>query len=398
MAIEKIRELQGGKGVYRIRFYHGRDETGKRIYLTETVEGKKEAEDRVDELKRLAKGGLSVAPSKMPFGKYLLWWLENVQKDALRERTFYEYRGVVERYVTGPRAPLPSVRRIRMDRLAHPALQGLYRTLQDSGLSAKTVRRLHAVIRQALAEAQRTGAAPRNAAALVKLPKVEKREVEAFTVAEAKRFLEAARGERYYALWALLLAGGLRPSEALGLAWEDVDLEAGRVRVQRVLSRVGVDGAPWKLLPPKTDKSRRTVPLPPFALQALKDHRRTQAEERLQLGAEYENNGFVFATPFGKPLDLANVNTRNFRGIMAAAGLGRWEGEGRGRRFLPAYRMYDLRHSCATHLLEAGENPKVVSERLGHCSVAFTMDVYAASLDTLQERAAERQEALYAHG
>jgi integrase len=109
----------------------------------------------------------------------------------------------------------------------------------------------------------------------------------------------------------------------------------------------------------------------------------------------------VFATEFGRPLDVSNLYDRNFRRIMAAAGLGEWEEvevgrkvEKKVRRFRPAYRMYDLRHTAATLLFGAGINPKVISERLGHSSVAFTMDVYAASLPDMQEEAAEKLETI----
>lgn len=102
----------------------------------------------------------------------------------------------------------------------------------------------------------------------------------------------------------------------------------------------------------------------------------------------------MFATEFGRPLDSSNLYDRNFRRIMSEAGLGAWVGEGRGRTFQPAFRMYDLRHTAATLLLRAGVHPKVVSERLGHSSVAFTLDVYSASLPDMQEEAAEKLEAM----
>ena len=221
---------------------------------------------------------------------------------------------------------------------------------------------------------------------------------------EAERFLKAAREDRYFALWAVLLTGGLRPSEAIALQWPDVDFEGARIHVQRTLVRRGVEG-PYQLLPPKTDRARRVVVLPSFAAQALRAHRVAQAEERLLVGAEYTNDGFVFATEFGRPLDIANLGNRNFAQIMQRAGLGTWmevevgkRVKKRGRRFRPTYRMYDLRHTAATLLLRGGVNPKVTSERLGHSSVAFTMDVYSASLPDLQAEAAEKMEEMLGAG
>ena len=266
------------------------------------------------------------------------------------------------------------------------------------------LRSLHAVIRSGLAHAARTGELDRNVADLVVLPKQERREVEAMTAAEAEMFLKAAKSDRYFAVWCVLLSGGLRPSEALGLQWSDVDFDSSRLHVQRTLVRRGTD-EPWKLLPPKTDRARRVVVLPGFAVKALRAHRAAQVEERLLVGSEYEDNGFVFATEFRRPLDASNLYDRNFRRIMAAAKLGTWEevpikkgANKTARRFRPAYRMYDLRHTAATLLLRAGVNPKVTSERLGHSSVAFTMNVYSASLPDLRAEAAEKMEAMLGAG
>lgn len=116
------------------------------------------------------------------------------------------------------------------------------------------------------------------------------------------------------------------------------------------------------------------------------------------MGAEYEDHSgdpFVFATPFGKPLDQGNLRSRNFQVIMEAAELGEWEREGKGRTFTLTYRVYDLRHTCATLLLLAGENPKVVSERLGHASVSLTLDTYSHVLPSMQEESAQKLEAMF---
>lgn len=133
-------------------------------------------------------------------------------------------------------------------------------------------------------------------------------------------------------------------------------------------------------------------------MRALREWRAKQAEERLQLGAEWADNGLVFTTAFGQPLDTGNLCNRNFRRISAAAGLGEWEGEGKRRRFRPAHRVYDLRHTCATLLLLAGEDLKVVSERLGHASIVLTVDTYAHVLPGMGERAADKLEAMLGVG
>jgi integrase len=398
--IKKIETTSGTR--WKLRFYAGRDpESGKRQFIIKTFDRKKDAETEETRLKRNRDTGLPVTVSKEPLAKYLRTWLDDVMTGRVRERTWSDYSGVLRRYIEQPADDAPPIGKIRMDRLTPAAIQSFYAYLRDDlGLSPRTIRSVHAIVRQGLAYAFRTGAAARNVAELAELPRLERRKVVAMSPQEAESFIEHARADRYYALWCVLVSGGLRPGEALGLTWPDVDLDAGKIHVQRSLVRRGVEG--WKLVEPKTSRSRRAVALPPFAVAALRADKAAQAKERLLLGAEYRDHGFVFSTEFGSPLSLPNLYRRNYRRICAAAGLGTWEevqAEGkRGPkpkpRFHPKYRLYDLRHTAATLLLHAGVHPKAVSERLGHSSIAFTLDVYSASLPDLQEEAAEKMEAM----
>ena len=141
---------------------------------------------------------------------------------------------------------------------------------------------------------------------------------------EAGRFLEAAREDRYFPLWVVLLTGGLRPGEALGLKWEDVNFEESRIHVRHSLTRVGLDREKypdgWMLKDTKTGRGR-TVPLPDLAIRALREWKKKQAGERLLVGSEWQDHGFVFTTPNGSPPNQSNLNTRNFNQVMARAGL-----------------------------------------------------------------------------
>ena len=142
----------------------------------------------------------------------------------------------------------------------------------------------------------------------------------------------------------------MRPGEMLGLRWVDIDLEDGVVRVQRALAWSGGD---WELQEPKTMQSRRTIPLPRGAVSALRTHRAEQLETRLVAGTRWQVHDLVFCTDTGLPLNPHNIVNRYFKPTLLAAGLPK------------SVRLYDLRHTCATLLLAAGENPKVVAERLG---------------------------------
>jgi integrase len=172
----------------------------------------------------------------------------------------------------------------------------------------------------------------------------------------------------------------MRPEEYLGLQWKAVDLEHGIVTVQSTV--IWRNDGGWYFGEPKTTSSRRSFPLPLSIVSALREHRRKQAEERLRMGPRYENHDMVFATREGTPLMIQNVRTRHFKPILKRAGLDE------------SIRLYDLRHTCATLLLAIGENPKVVSERLGHANVSITLDVYAHVLPSMQQAASEKLETL----
>ena len=181
-------------------------------------------------------------------------------------------------------------------------------------------------------------------------------------------------------------------------------MEAGTVRVVRNLVRVsGVEG--WQLELPKTKHSRRTVPLPTVAMQELRAWKVQQTRDRLQVGPEWQEHGFVFTTEVGTPLHSGA--RRSFARVMRAAGLGQLGPEPQRksrsgplpkRPFKSAFRMYDLRHTCATLLLLAGESLKVVSERLGHASITITADTYSHVLPTMQRAAADKLDAMFGTG
>lgn len=408
MAVRKV-VLKNGKTRYRVRVYVGRDpDTGKQELVTKTYDKKKDADREETRLKAMKGDGILVRPSKETLAKYLKRWLREVKEGELRARTLYDYQGIVRRYIEKPPEGAPPIGKVRLDRLTPFAFQSYYDFLwREVGLSPRTLQFLHTILRQALKHAVLVGSLARNPTDGVKAKKQrvengdgadsagKRRAIRAMSQKEATGFLKAAREDRYYPFWAVLLTGGLRPGEALGLLWEDVDLKEGKLHVRRSLTRLGVKG--WRLTEPKTDRARRVVPLPEVTARALRDWRTAQAKEKLLLGAEYEDKDFVFASEFGRPLDGANLNNRNFRAIMAEAKLGEWEmdEEGKQKRFLPAHRVYDLRHTCATLLLRAGENPKVVSERLGHASITLTLDTYSHVLPDMQEAAAEKLEVMF---
>ena len=307
-------------------------------------------------------------PSGETVGDYLHRWLKIASTQRLRPGTADLYADYVRKYV-------PPIAKVRLDRLGPFAVQSFYSDLMETGLSGATVRRVHGMLSSALKQAVRWGVLPQNPCSLVDLPKAQRREMRALSPEEAAGFLSAAKADRYAALWALLLATGMRPGEAFSLRWSDVDLKACAATVRRSLT--WRRGGKWVFTEPKTAKSGRSIPFPAELGPMLEAHRAKQEAERASAGATWENLGLVFSTDRGTPLERRNLIHRHFRHVREAAGLP------------DDFRLYDLRHSCATLLLAEGVHPKVVSERLGHSKIVLTLDTYSHVLPTMQDQATQ---------
>lgn len=202
----------------------------------------------------------------------------------------------------------------------------------------------------------------------------------AFSPGEAGRSLKAAAEDVHGTLFAFALTTGMRPEEYLALKWSDVDLQKGAATVVRTL--IWRQGGEWYFGEPKTARSRRTVPLPASILSALLEHKRRQGAERLKAGANYQTNELVFAMRDGRPILLRTLDRLHFKPTLKRAKLSL------------NFRLYDLRHSCATLLLAMDEHPKVVSERLGHANIILTLDTYSHVLPSMQQAASEKLESI----
>lgn len=188
--------------------------------------------------------------------------------------------------------------------------------------------------------------------------------------------MEASRGDRFEALYVLAVTAGLRIGELLSLKWEDIDLDAGTLRVRRTRSQAR--NSPT-FTTPKNGRGR-SIRLTQRAVEALRTHRATQNAERLKVGSLWQDNGLVFCTHGGQPLDFRNVATTSFKPLLKKAGL-------------PDIRFHDLRHTCATLLLSRGHLPKLVQDLLGHASVAMTLDRYSHVLPGMSDQTAKAMEA-----
>lgn len=333
---------------------------------------KAEALAKLREAQRLAAEGALVVSERTTVEQFLSSWLEAV-RPTLRPGTWRRY----EQYVRVHAVPV--IGRVKLAKLTPQHLQRLYAQRIAAGAAPQTVVHLHRTLHRALHQALRWSLITRNVAALVDPPRVERPEHVALSPVQARRLMQAARGERLEALYVLALMMGLRRGELLGLRWQDVDLEGRRLVIRRSL-QVDDEGR-WVLGAPKTKRSRRPVLLTGTAVEALRRHRTRQAAEREQAGDLWHDQNLVFANTVGNPLGEKELLHRSFYPLLE-------------RAKLPKVRFHDLRHSTATLLLGEGVHPKIVSELLGHSQIGITLDIYSHVTLTMQQEAADVLERL----
>lgn len=362
-----------GERTWQVRIFIGRDANGKQIFHRKTIHGtKRDAERYLVATRREMDLGVFVEPAVTSVHEYLNRWLRDAARPRVSRRTADGYAGLIDRYL------LPPLGHKRLDKLQPLDIQTVYGQMQERGLSARVVRHAHSVLHNALKQAVKWGLLSRNPSDLAELPKVPHKERRVLSPGEAQDFLKAASVMPHGLIFEFALISGMRPEEYLALQWSDVDFERGTAQVRRALVW---HKKSWSFEEPKTARSRRTVYLPAALLQKLAAHRRKQAEERLKLGTVWQALDLIFCSEIGTPLRIPNITYRYFRPLLTQARL-------------PRIRLYDLRHSCATLLLIAEENPKVVSERLGHSTIVLTLDTYSHVLPTMQQGATARLERL----
>jgi integrase len=314
--------------------------------------------------------GLVFDADNLKVGEYLERWLVDSVLDTVRPTTYERYEQIVRIHVR------PALGSVKLKNLTPVHVRGLYREKLEAGLSARTVQYIHVTLHKALKQAVQDGLIPRNATEAVKAPQVRREEMRPLSGDQVKVLLEVARGDRLEALYVLAIHTGLRQGELLGLKWEDVDLESGTLRVRRTL--VTAKGGPV-LTAPKTKGSRRSVKLTQGAVEALRSHLKHQLQEIDRAGSLWRENGLMFASESGEPLDRRYLTSCRYKALLK-------------RAELPMIRFHDLRHTCATLLLSKNVNPKIVSEMLGHASIAITLDTYSHVLPNMRDQASAAME------
>jgi integrase len=334
---------------------------------------RKEVQQKLTAALRDQQQGLPVVGERQTVAQFFARWLEDTAKHRVRPSTFRRYEEFTRLRV------VPTLGKLPLAKLTPQHLSHLYAAQLDGGLSPRTVEFLHRTVHAALKEAVQWGLIARNPAAAVKAPRPKPPPIRPLDQTQAAALLAAAEDDPLEALYVLAIMLGMRQGELLGLQWADVDWEAGRVQVRHTLQ--WRKGGEWSLDEPKTGHSRRTIRLPATALQALRAHRARQAEQRLAVGPAWDDHDLVFCNALGRPIEPTNLLHRSFKRLLDRSKLSR-------------IRFHDLRHTYATLALRSGVLVKVVSETLGHASIALTLDTYSHVLPDMQDDAATRMERL----
>ena len=351
-----------GDGRWRVRL-----RAGEREYSRVTAT-QREARAALLELQALAE--LGVAPRRMTVADALDEFLAHGQASRRwAPATTRSYQSTIDLHLK----PTLGSRGLRA--LTVSDVQRLIDRLLTAGHSGRHVAHVRGVLRAALAHAMRLEFVHRNVAALAASPTVRPTEMQALSADQLACLFSALKGERLRPLIVTAATLGLRRGELIALRWADVDLDAGTLTVRRTAARIG--GA-WVEGPPKTERARRTLSLPASLVAELRRHSAAIAEERLRLGAAWQDEDRVFPGESGGPLGESSPRKALERSLVRAG--------------LPHVRVHDLRHSAATLLLAAGGSLRDAQELLGHTSFTLTANTYAHVLDAQRKATADRLE------
>ncbi len=352
-------------------------EGGRRRQSKRSFRTKKEAQAALSELLAAHQSGTFVAPSRLLLRDFVGPWMAGLENQGRKPTTLHGYRAVLNTHV------LPRLGNVALQELRASDFDALYASLlKTGGLSLTSVHHVHAVMNKLLNDAERKGLVMRNVARLATAPSLttarsKAPEMQVWTPAELSTFLRSIEGNRNETLFRLLAMTGMRRSEVVGLRWSDVDLARHRLTVNQAATVVDGDEV---LDTPKSRRSRRVIDLDTDTVSLLQRHRSVQRELYLRLGVTASASDRVFTNEIGDPIRPHSVGQAFGRLVTVAA--------------VPRIRLHDLRHTHASHLLMAGINVKVVSERLGHASVSFTLDTYAHVMPGQQAEAAAAAAAL----
>ncbi|SMO44909.1 tyrosine-type recombinase/integrase [Melghirimyces algeriensis] len=325
---------------------------------------KKEAQRALAEKMAEINRGDYVEPSKMNVGDFLDEWLVSEVKMSRSAHTFDMYQNLVKNHLK------PGLGSASLDKLTPLHIQQFMGKISEKDLSISTINYILRVLKTALSWAVTMEMIPKNPASNISPKSGHRTTMKTWTAEQVNRFLQTAKGNRYYLAFYLALTTGMRQGEILGLEWSDIDFESGFIRIQRMLEESSQGSRIVERT--KSDAGRRSIALSESALEVVKQHQKEQKQEMLKRGYRSDQ---LFVTLQGKPLSSRSLRY-HFRSCIQKADV-------------PHIRFHDLRHTHASLLLQQGVHPKVVQERLGHSSISMTLDTYSHVIPSMQKEAAQ---------
>ncbi len=339
-----------GTTAYRVRVVTGYQQTGKPIQESRTFATKTEAKRAAKAWETEIAQGMTGTTGKTTLGEYLSEWLHRKSRSA-RPITVTNYAWLINHTIAD--TPLAGT-------MLSKVTPGQVQRWIDGLPRAATARKARTVLSIALNEATRLGHIALNPVSRTTAPSHVPREGKAWTSDEVHRFLAIANRDIYAPYWHLACYLGMRPSEIAGLKWASVDLDAGTVRVER--ARPTVCGKTFESEYTKSPAGTRTLYLSESLVQRLRAHRAHQQTMQTVANAQWIDSGLVCTTEVGTPIDHRNTQ-RRFQHLCQQAGVSR-------------IRVYDLRHTATSLMIDAGADIKAASEALGHSDPSITMKVY----------------------
>ncbi|MDQ4121716.1 MAG: site-specific integrase [Acidobacteriota bacterium] len=377
---------------YKVKIFLGRVD-GKRQFKIKTIRGKRaKAEEWAREQETLRDTGKLPLDEKITLEEWLEKWLKTAEK-RVRLTTLRGYRAHIRRYVYAhviSNMPLVKIKTFHV--------QEFYDSMEESGLSPRTIEYVHTLLSGALNHAVGQELIERNPAAFTKRPTKQKPVIECFSSEQAEKFLEAARSDKLYVMFVVALTLGLRPEEYCALKWQDIDFENGIMRVERAVKfyeavyqtdekgnfvlneggrKIQIGGGGFYFDELKTFASRRMLKLTRKQMELLRMQKRRCLEMRMANAKKWQEHDFVFPTVTGTPWRIKNLSDRHYLKIIKNAGL-------------PHFNLYSLRHSYATLNLLAGTDINTISANLGHTNASFTLDRYTHVLEEMKLRASAK--------
>ncbi|MBM7571564.1 site-specific integrase [Aquibacillus albus] len=345
--------------------------TGKRIQKYKSgFRTKKDAQNEATRILLEVNDGTFFEESPEQFNVYISRWFNTSYKRSVEESTATSRWYLIDKHL------IPAFYHRKLNEISPFEIDSFYADKIDNGYSPAYIRQMHNVLNQSFQQAVKWRLIKNNPVQDTSPPKVRNKEKQVWNVDQVNHFIKVIDNHHTKIPYVLAIYTGMRRGEILGLKWSDVDLDKGKINIKRSLCFISKKGLTFK--EPKTSKSKRQISISKQLIKMLMNHKEYREGLQVKFGIAYVDNDMVVSTDDGKPMDPRNL-LRQFYLHMEKAKL-------------PKLSFHDLRHTHATILMQIGENPKVVSERLGHSRVGITLDLYSHVSDDLQERAAEKFE------